>query len=153
MAQTKAKRTGKNAPHCEGQACKAYPHKETEKCYSRCSHCGINGHHMSLCYKLKFCQLCGKPGHNPYRCWTYSTIHLWILRAQVLHRCVDCLCPWKPHTVGDVVYGICTYCGGKNANDSFKLHGSRQTKESQTDENSHTDQESQTELKEGKAII
>ena len=116
MAQTKTKRNGKDAPHCETcemNGGKAYPHKETEKCYSRCSHCGINGHHMSLCYKLKFCQLCGKAGHNSYRYWTYSTIHKWILRAKVLHRCVDGLRPWKPHTVVDVAYHYCSYCGGK----------------------------------------
>merc|ERR1712055_6028 len=99
MAQTKTKRNGKDAPHCETcemNGGKAYPHKETEKCNSYCSHCGRGGHHMSLCYDLKFCNLCGKAGHNPYRCWTYSTTWHWISRAWELKTCIDCLHLWKP---------------------------------------------------------
>ena len=102
MAQSKAKRTGKNAPlcdHCDlghqGKFHNWADHKTKEKHRSYCSHCDQPGHHMSLCYKLKFCNLCGKAGHNPYRCWEYCTVKKWISRARELDRCVDCLRPWK----------------------------------------------------------
>ena len=65
---------------------------------------------MSFCYKLKFCKLWGKAGHNPYRCWHYSTIQKWIGRAEQLDSCVNCLTPWKLAGVvrdGSIMCGHC----------------------------------------------
>ena len=87
MAQTKTKRTGKNAPncdHCQMQGL-LHDHKMIDKHRSYCAHRDLPGHHMSFCYKLKFCNLCCKAGHNPYRCWQYGTITKWLFRAEELH--------------------------------------------------------------------
>ena len=125
MAQTQTKRTEKEGTFC--RSCEAQGHrivhKETDKCWSWCSHCGTNGHHMSLCYKLKSCNLCGKAGHSPYRCWSYSTITKWILRARELNACVDCLRPFKPLKAGSHCYPYCSHCSGNNANVYFPPGG------------------------------
>ena len=162
MAQTKTKRNGKDAPHCETcemNGGKAYPHKETEKCNSYCSHCGRGGHHMSLCYDLKFCNLCGKAGHNPYRCWTYSTIRKWVSRARQLDICTDCLRPWKPsiRTETSDLIAFCSHwnnhryrrwpqCNEKPCCDNFHPPRPKQSTESQTEAKATKDQESQMEL-------
>ena len=152
MAQTKTKRTGKNAPHCGH--CEIFggrsDHKETDKCWSWCSHCGRTGHHMSLCYKLKLCNLCGKAGHSPYRCWSYSTITKWICRARELDKCVDCLRPWKPFIQNNGHYIVCSHCGTVDINNVLK--GIQYTKESQTEDTSLV-HESQSELQQGKDLI
>ena len=153
MAQTKTKRTGKNAPHCDYcqlHVCQ-YDHKMIDKHASYCSHCNRIGHHMSLCYKLKFCNLCGKAGHNPYRCWRYSTIQAWISRAYELDRCVTCLTPWKFSTkiLGQII--ICSHCCQSSKDVGPLLL--QNTKESQTEVNSYILQESQTELQQGKDLI
>ena len=112
MAQTKAKRTGRGAPHCDHCEYHGYrhDHKMIEKHSSFCAHCNQPGHHMSLCYKLKFCNLCGKAGHNPYRCWSYSTMTEWSGRAFELDRCESCLTEWKfsTHVIGRLI--ICSHC-------------------------------------------
>ena len=160
MTQTKTKRTGRKAPFCGHCDSLTLPtdqswtdHKFTDKCLSWCSYCDRNGHHMSLCHSLKHCWLCGKTGHNPYRCWTYSTITQWIARARVLGRCVSCLRPWKPSPfkIGwnrgknmPTDHIRCNTCGGKNANDYFPPQGPEHTKESQTEVNSYILQESQS---------
>ena len=157
MAQTETKRAGKGAPFCE--QCQmirpglTYPHKEREKCKSWCSHCGRGGHHMSLCYDLKFCNLCGKAGHNPYRCWKYSTIWKWLCRARELETCADCLCPWKPHIENGVPRHYCSHCAGINAKRYLPFLSPKETKESQTEVNSYILQESQIELQEGRTLI
>ena len=154
MAQTKTKRTGKNAPHCGH--CGAFggrsDHKETDKCISWCSHCDKPGHHMSLCYKLKFCKLCGKAGHNPYRCWKYSTIWKWLCRARELETCADCLRPWKPHTENGVPCHYCSHCAGINSKRYLPFLSPQETKESQTGD-TYLVEESQTELQQGKDLI
>ena len=152
MAQAKFKRTKRNCDMCRIMGFISY-HKETDKCQSWCSHCRVNGHHMSLCYKLKFCHLCGKAGHNPYRCWTNSTISNWLQRAREEDRCADCLRPWKAH--GDQ-YWNCDYCignqyAGTRAKDYFPSPTPKETKESQTEENSFIGQECQAELQQAKA--
>ena len=176
MAQTKTKGTRRKALHCEkceGYGRRAdhketdkcalhceecfqegsYPfHKEKDKCYSFCSHCYRNGHHMSLCYKLKVCNLCGKAGHNPYRCWKYSTITKWINRVIDLGICLNCLRPWKPK---EYYPRFCYHCWGQDIQDIAKTithyAGLQKTNESQTEENSYIVQESQIELQQGKA--
>ena len=158
MAQTKFKTTKRNSRRCEMCWMMGFIsyHKETDKCQSWCSHCRVNGHHMSLCYKLKFCHLCGKAGHNPYRCWAYSTITDWLQRAREEDRCVDCLHPWKAKS--DEYNWVCGYCSGDNctgkrAKDYFPSRTPKETKESQTEENSFIGQECQAELQQAKAII
>ena len=174
MAQTKTKRTEKNAPlckHCDMGHLGRFrsDHKTKDKHRSYCSHCDQPGHHMSLCYKLKFCNLCGKAGHNPYRCWEYSTMRKWISRARELDRCVDCLRPWKlskPNIMTETsdLISFCSYCTNHRYNvwpqgnqkpccTNFPPQRPKVTKESQTQENIYIGQESQTELQEGKAII
>merc|ERR1711874_340371 len=121
--------------------------------------------------------LCGKAGHNPYRCWSYSSITKWIFRATDLDQCVDCLRPWKPHTVNGVSYSYCSHCKGNSAKVFFpqeKLKKSlteiqegkdvidnqkRQIEELNSKitsledkEDNYLIRESQAELKEGKAI-
>ena len=114
MAPAKT-RTGKDAPECgpcighEGKF--RTDHKPKEKHRSYCSHCDMPGHHMSLCYNLKFCNLCGKAGHNPYRCWTFSTLIEWIVSARNQDRCLNCLRLWKPMYPDNNKYCICSHCG------------------------------------------
>ena len=110
---------------------------------------------MSLCYKLKFCNLCGKAGHNPYRCWLYSTITQRIARARELGKCVDCLHPWKPFIQNNGNYISCSHCRALDINLVLPKGPQRpqETKESQTEVNSYVLQESQTELQQGKDII
>ena len=176
MAQTKTKRTEKNAPlckHCDIRHESRFrsDHKMKEKHRSYCSHCDQPGHHMSLCYKLKFCNLCGKAGHNPYRCWEYSTMRQWRSRARELDRCVNCLRPWKlsepnimTETRGISLTTYCSHClnhrykvwpqcNEKPCCDDCPPQRPKVTKEIQTQENSYTVQECQTEPEEGKSII
>jgi len=156
MAQTKTKRTGRNIPHCS--LCESFQcslptdHKESDKCLCHCANCGSNRHHMSFCYGLKFCNLCGEAGHNPYRCWKYCTVQKWVARAKQLDRCVSCLQPWKPSKL----HGFCSHCNGIHIDKSLPSYSqeqnSRHTKESQTEDN-YLVQECHKELQEGKNII
>ena len=91
---------------------------------SWCSHCSMSGHHMSLCYNLKFCKLCGKAGHNPYRCWTFSTISRWIDRAKELDSCESCLTPWKLAATEYNGYIMCKHCR-EGIRDLDKVQGSQ----------------------------
>ena len=149
MPQTKRKGAKRNALHCEQCARQGLwaDHKETVKCNRYCCHCGVYGHHMSLCYKLKFCNLCGKAGHNPYRCWEYWSIEAWIGRARVLDRCRNCLSLWKFNTVTYESAIVCKHCG-----EGHKDVDTRQSKESQTTDDTHLVQ-FQTELQEKESII
>ena len=149
MPQTKRKGAKRNALHCEQCARQGLwaDHKMTVKCNRFCCHCGTFGHHMSLCYKLKFCNLCGKAGHNPYRCWEYWSIEAWIGRARVLDRCRNCLSLWKFNTVTYESAIVCKHCG-----EGYKDVDTRQSKESQTTDDTHLIQ-FQTELQEKETII
>ena len=133
MAQTKAKRTVKNAPHCDH--CEhhgfRHDHKMIDKHRSYCAHCDQPGHHMSLCYKLKFCNLCGQAGHNPYRCWQYPTMRQWVTRAYELDSCLSCLTPFSTNVCGRII--LCNHCGQSSQD--------------------HKEVGRPTELKEAKAII
>ena len=125
-------------------------HAYTDKCDRHCSYCGLNGHTMLFCRKMKDCKLCGKSGHNPIKCWKYCTIRLRINRATELGRCYECL---RPFTLVDRI-GWCDHCLTPRLNASSLEPTLRSfTKETQTEENSYLVQECQTELKEGKAII
>ena len=154
MAQTNTKRTKKEGTLCRSCEAQGYQnvHKETDKCWIWCSHCGTNGHHMSLCYKLKSCNLCGKAGHNPYRCWSYSTITKWILRARELNACVDCLRPFKPLKAGSYCYPYCGHCSGNSANVYFPPGGPQGAGGFRAESDCFLVRECQAELKEGKAI-
>ena len=66
-------------------------HFPTRKCLLLCFYCRKHGHTMQFCRKLKHCDLCGKRGHNPYRCWRYDTLSQWARRAKKLNRCLQCL--------------------------------------------------------------
>ena len=83
---------------------------------------------MSLCYKLKFFNRCGKAGHNPYRCWTYWSIDAWLARARELDRCRNCLSPWKFNTLVLESTIFCKHCG-----EGYKDMDTKETKECQTE--------------------
>jgi len=110
---------------------------------------------MSLCYKLKYCNLCGKAGHNPYRCWSFCTVESWVDRAKELDRCVNCLTPWKDSLIqfSDKTFACCMHCATNNTCVFKDYVRDTKTKESQTEDNIHLVQACETELEEGKAII
>ena len=124
-------------------------HIATLKCAQFCINCKNWGHSMHHCHKLKSCGLCGGVGHNPYRCWTYGTIDRWLIKARDDDRCVSCLRPWKARRD----HADCSYCGGMRGKDCFPSQSPQETKETQTEENSHLGQESQAELQQGKIIM
>ena len=134
----------RNPPFCEYHD--VFGHAPTHKCRQWCSYCRHSGHTMQFCHKLKNCDLCGKLGHNPKRCWRYHTILQWMQRAKELGRCGECL------TLFTADEKICTNCYNTRVywNPEWQ---SGNCKESQTEENSHIIQECQTELQEGKTII
>ena len=153
MAQTRRyKRTWRKGSFCE-YCCERgnrYNHAYSERCHRSCRHCkncGKWGHTMLFCNKLKNCDLCGKSGHNPIRCWKYCTISEWMLRAEELGRCGECLTLF---TTGEEE---CTNCCSRRVYwkpyNCVDVHG----KESQTEENSKIIQECQTELQEGETMI
>ena len=79
----------RNTPFCSSH--NVFGHIRTLKCMQLCSYCRKFGHTMQFCRKLKNCDLCGKQGHNPYRCWRYHTLRKWADRAWELNRCMQCL--------------------------------------------------------------
>ena len=89
MAQTKCKRIRRKGSFCE--LCRdegnRYDHAYSERCHRFCRHCMK----WLFCYKMKNCDLCGKSGHNPLRCWTYCSMLEWMSRAEKLGRCGGCL--------------------------------------------------------------
>jgi len=87
---------------------------------------------------LKLCNLCGKAGHNPYRCWSYSTMTKLIFRASDLDLCIDCLRPWKPWRS----FSYCSYCTGNSARVFFPQENPQEKLN-----------KFQTEIQEGKDII
>ena len=102
---------------------------------------------MQFCRKLKNCDLCGKLGHNPKRCWKYYTIQHWMDRAQELGRCGECL------TLFTTDAKVCTNCNSRRVYWKPFNCLNDNDKESQTEENSNVIQECQTELQEGKTMI
>ena len=145
----------RNPPFCSAH--NIFGHAETPKCRLLCSYCRKHGHTMQFCHKLKHCDLCGKRGHNPYRCWRYHTLSDWAQRAKALNRCMQCLtlCTVETNRIG------------KDGNPNYKCPNCHvwrtywnawprfdtNCKGSQTETIPTTDQESQTELQESKAVI
>ena len=114
---------------------------------------------MPYCRKLKHCDLCGRRGHNPYKCWMYSTMESWARRAKKLNRCIQCLtlCTTEDNCLdkdGDPKY-CCPHCYAPRTywNPEYGYVLRENCKESQTEENSFIGQECQEELQKGKDII
>ena len=135
-------------------------HVPTLKCTQLCSYCRNFGHSMPFCHKLKNCDLCGRYGHNPYRCWRYSTLTAWAERAKVLNRCMQCLtlCTTDKNCIdkdGDPDYH-CPNCRAWrtywNPAPQF-VHVNGNCKGSQTETDDNTEQKSKTELLQSQAII
>ena len=116
-------------------------HYYTTRCARVCSYCQKDGHTMLFCRKIKDCKLCGKSGHNPFRCWLYCSIGKWIRRAAELGRCHDCL------TLFTADEGRCSNCR------NLRVYWNKLNKESQTEEDNSIVQEYQTELQERQSTI
>ena len=136
----------RNPPFCDYH--RMIGHSPIARCMRRCLHCMQWGHTMLFCRKIKECQLCGTSGHNPLSCWKYCTIKAWMERAEELQRCGECLAQFTTDAKR------CTKCYTQRVYwKPTKCIERFFDKESQTEEGSSIDQESQTELKEAKAII
>ena len=134
----------RNPPFCWAHGVAG--HFATYKCSRFCNHCFEFGHSMQVCRKIKDCVLCGKPGHNPFRCWEYSTIKLWMKRAKELNRCAECLTLYTMET------NQCTHCYTERVYwDPWRPN--KWEKESQTETYNCKNQEAQTELEQAQAII
>merc|ERR1711874_538698 len=112
---------------------------------------GHRGHAMQSCRKLKNCVLCGKTGHNPKWCWIYDTIVKWMLRAEELGRCGECLGLLATDATQ------CTNCDNDRVYWSIEhqafIPSNIYVQKTQIKENSNVIQECQTELQEGKTTI
>ena len=103
------------------------------------------GHTMLYCRKLKNCDLCGKSGHNPLKCWKYSSALQWMYRAEELGRCGECLTLFKADATE------CTNC---RANRVYWKPFESNHKKYQTGEgDSNKVQKCKKELQESKTII
>ena len=144
-----------NPPFCSAHY--IFGHAETLKCRQLCVYCRKRGHTMQFCRKLKNCDLCGKRGHNPHRCWEFCTLASWARRAKELNRCMECLtlCTTETNHIGENGHpnSFCPNCYTWRTYWNPEHQYDFNCKESQTEENSYTVQESQTELQEGKATI
>ena len=98
---------------------------------------------MLFCHKVRNCDLCGKSGHNPIRCWKYCTMRLWMQRAGQFGRCGECL------TLFTTDEKSCNNCYAKRV--YWKPFHSKDV-ESQTD-NIHLVKNFQTELQEKDTTI
>ena len=146
----------RNPPFCTYH--NVFGHRQAPKCRRHCTYCRKNGHTMQFCHKLKNCDLCGKNGHNPYRCWRYRTLSEWAYRAKELNRCMQCLtlCTVETNCIGkdgDPDYR-CQNCNAwRTYWNTEHQYVNRNCKESQTETNPTTDQESQSYKKKNLLLI
>ena len=132
----------RNPPFCHLH--ETVGHAPTPRCWAKCKNCGIRGHIMRFCRKIKECVLCGKKGHNPLNCFKWSgSMEFYMRRTKELNRCVDCLTLFTTDT------NKCTHCFTKR----IYWHQWTEDTESQTETNVITDQESQMELQKMETII